>query len=221
MIYKLIDEPNIIKNNYYIYEDGKIWSNYLNNFMKPSKDKDGYLRINLSQGKRKKISYYRIATLVALYFIGLPPNDIVDPTVNHKDYNITNNHYTNLEWLSRKDNSRNNKYDKLGKTNSFYGKTHTEESKEKIRQKNIGKKYSQETNKKKGRKRTSIIVFQNGDRIYFETAKSLSEYLGIKSSHKILNKYGYFHKLINGYIFDTTVFDNNMIEKYIAKNNNK
>jgi len=43
--------------------------------------------------------------LVAIFFIGPPPVDLKDPTVNHIDGNITNNHFTNLEWMERGKNS--------------------------------------------------------------------------------------------------------------------
>lgn len=94
-----------IKNNmYFINEYGEIYSNYVNRKLKPSYDKDGYLRISLScnNGKRRE---FRLATLVLVTFVGLPPKDMIDPTVNHIDSNILNNHYSNLEWMERGENS--------------------------------------------------------------------------------------------------------------------
>lgn len=90
---------------YEIEEDGRIWSNYKKGYLNPSQDKDGYLRISLSSGTRNKKRYFRIANLVAIFFIGPPPVDLKDPTVNHIDGNITNNHFTNLEWMERGKNS--------------------------------------------------------------------------------------------------------------------
>jgi len=63
--------------------------------LKPSKDKDGYLRIGLSNGNRGDCTYYRINRLVAEYFITNPLNL---PQVNHIDGIRANNIYTNLEW---------------------------------------------------------------------------------------------------------------------------
>lgn len=90
---------------YEIEEDGRIWSNYKKGYLQPSQDKDGYLRIGLSSGIKNKKKYIRIANLVAFFFIGPPPSSIQDPTINHIDGNITNNHFSNLEWMERSKNS--------------------------------------------------------------------------------------------------------------------
>lgn len=97
---------NGVKPNLYeIEEDGRIWSNYKHDYIIPSKDKDGYLKVSLSGGDRHHKKYFRIATLVAINYIGEPPENLKDPTVNHIDGNILNNHYTNLEWVERGYNS--------------------------------------------------------------------------------------------------------------------
>lgn len=103
MVPILIDgvKPNL----YEIEEDGRIWSNYKHDYMTPSKDKDGYFKIKLSGGDRQHQKYFRIATLVAINYIGEPPKNLKDPTINHIDGNIQNNHYTNLEWVERGYNS--------------------------------------------------------------------------------------------------------------------
>lgn len=64
----------------------------------------GYVRINLKvndDGRRKR---FRIHRLVALTFIGQPPND--KPHINHKDGVKNNNHYSNLEWCSIIENNK-------------------------------------------------------------------------------------------------------------------
>lgn len=70
----------------------------------PVKDKNGYLKIGLSCGSRNNKCYVRIATLVAWHYIGVPEN-LLDPTVDHLDGNIENNHYSNLRWVERGYNS--------------------------------------------------------------------------------------------------------------------
>ena len=90
---------------YELEEDGRVWSNYKHGYLSPSKDKDGYLRIRLSGGDRQHKKDFRIGNLVALVFIGFPPEDMIDPTINHIDGNILNNHVSNLEWIERGINS--------------------------------------------------------------------------------------------------------------------
>ena len=103
---------NGVKDGLYeVYEDGRIWSNYKNDFLIPKEDRDGYLEVMLSGGSRNKRKFIRVHTVVAKHFIGEPPIYMLDPTVNHIDNNPKNNVYTNLEWMERCTNSsiRNNK----------------------------------------------------------------------------------------------------------------
>lgn len=72
------------------------------NKLKPTLMKIGYLSIAISLGNRKIIRRY-VHKLVAENFIGLIADGHV---VNHKDHNKLNNHVTNLEIISRKDNGR-------------------------------------------------------------------------------------------------------------------
>jgi hypothetical protein len=51
---KQITCNNIKKDLYLITSDGKIWSNYLKNFMSPRIDKDGYLTIGLRTEENKQ-----------------------------------------------------------------------------------------------------------------------------------------------------------------------
>lgn len=100
-----IKYKNVKEGLYEIDEYGNIYSNYKKGYLLPKKDKDGYLQLNLSGGSRDNKCYVRIATLVAWHYLGKPPDDMIDPTINHKDGDILNNHYLNLEWLERGENS--------------------------------------------------------------------------------------------------------------------
>jgi hypothetical protein len=62
--------------------------------LKPSVDKNGYLRVKLQHNKIKK--YISIHRLVAMAFI---PNPNKKPIVNHIDRDVKNNNVSNLEWV--------------------------------------------------------------------------------------------------------------------------
>lgn len=109
---------NGVKDGLYeVYEDGRIWSNYKNDFLVPKEDRDGYFEVMLSGGSRGKRKYIRVHTIVAKHFIGEPPSNMLDPTVNHIDNNPKNNIYTNLEWIERGKNSSIRKNKGVGEQN--------------------------------------------------------------------------------------------------------
>lgn len=112
LIYK-----NIKHGLYEIDEFGNVYSKYKNGFLKPKRDKDGYLLLALSGGKRGNSCFARVATLVIVTYIGLPEKNIKDPTVNHIDGNKLNNHYSNLEWIERSKNSSIRKNKGVGSKN--------------------------------------------------------------------------------------------------------
>ena len=97
--------PGVKEGIYKINPYGDIWSKKLQGLMKPQIDKDGYLRIKLSGGDKNHTTSISIAKLVMYNYGTLPPNNMKDPTINHIDGNIKNNHYSNLEWLERGINS--------------------------------------------------------------------------------------------------------------------
>lgn len=68
--------------------------------LKPDEHKFGYLRVELCKdGKKKK---YLLHRLVAAAFIDNPE---AKRTVNHIDSNRKNNHISNLEWCTHKENT--------------------------------------------------------------------------------------------------------------------
>ena len=96
---------------YTIYSNGKIYSNACKRFMKPKVDKDGYLEIKLNE-----ISY-RVHQIILRTFVGDPPKDMLDPTVDHIDGNRQNNNISNLRWLERGINSSLAKNKGIGEKN--------------------------------------------------------------------------------------------------------
>lgn len=70
--------------------------------------KQGYLMANLfKNGENKLITVHR---LVATAFL---PNPMNLPVINHRDENPSNNHVSNLEWTTQKENLR---YSNIGWT---------------------------------------------------------------------------------------------------------
>ena len=86
---------------YFVLSTGEVWSNHKGDMMKPYKNSDGYLIVDLREGYNRK--QVRVHRLVALAFLPNPDNL---ETVNHKDEDVTNNDLSNLEWMSVGDNVR-------------------------------------------------------------------------------------------------------------------
>jgi len=67
--------------------------------LKCNVNKRGYQYCNISI--KGKVSKVKIHILVAEAFV---EKSNLKNVVNHKDFNKTNNHYSNLEWLTQKEN---------------------------------------------------------------------------------------------------------------------
>lgn len=90
-VFKEIRYKDVIEGWYFIAPDGRVFNRY-GKKLTPFEDKDGYLRIYLStttkklNGKHKR-KEFGVSRLVAISFIGLPPDNMKDPTVDHVDGN--------------------------------------------------------------------------------------------------------------------------------------
>ena len=139
---------------YQISNYGRVWSVRSQKVLKPINGDHGYLVVNLynKYGKQKTEKIHR---LVALCFVDNPNNF---GCVNHIDENKLNNHYKNLEWCTL---SYNTWYSQHGEKNRFYGKTHTQDTKDKISQSRKGKKLTEEHKQK----------ISQGVKKYYDTGK--------------------------------------------------
>lgn len=81
--------------DYLVYEDGRVFSNKSNSFLKPRVTSSGYLFVNLH--RNKTVRSFKIHSLVASHFLQKPENANLY-SVRHIDGNILNNIVTNLEW---------------------------------------------------------------------------------------------------------------------------
>ena len=90
--------------NYYVSEDGKIFSNKSGKLkeMRSNVDTSKYKRLGIITNEGKK-RHYLVHRLVAICYL---PNPLGLPEVNHKDGDKLNNHYKNLEWVTREENQQ-------------------------------------------------------------------------------------------------------------------
>ena len=100
--------------SYEVSNYGRIVSSFIRGYriLKPQKDAMGYLHVRLykddeSLGRYKngvkKPKLEKVHRLVAKAFVEKPDTDQY-LEVNHKDSDKTNNHYSNLEWVTRSQN---------------------------------------------------------------------------------------------------------------------
>lgn len=85
---------------YAITSCGKVWSYRRKKFLKPAKNKKGYLLVGLRKDNKSKL--YQVHRLVAMAYLPNPNNL---PQVNHIDENKEHNWINNLEWCDAKYNN--------------------------------------------------------------------------------------------------------------------
>ena len=90
-----------LKFNYYVQDDGKIFSERTNKILSVQLDKDGYEKVQMmsTDGKRHRYSVHR---LVLENFN--PIENMNEFQVNHIDGNKRNNNLSNLEWVTCSEN---------------------------------------------------------------------------------------------------------------------
>ena len=107
----MLKQIEVFENIYSITREGRIWSHdrikisrkreykIKGQWRKLKKTNKGYLEINLF--KNGKPIFKRIHRLVAETYIPNPENK---PDINHLDGNKLNNHVSNLQWVTSKEN---------------------------------------------------------------------------------------------------------------------
>ena len=108
--------------NYLIYEDGRVYNQKYNRFLKPIKC-NSYLSYNLFNNNIK--TCHKIHRLIGIHYIPNPDNK---PCIDHIDRNRLNNDISNLRWVSYTENSNNKSKhtnNKSGHTNISYHITHS------------------------------------------------------------------------------------------------
>jgi hypothetical protein len=110
---------------YLVYDNGLIWSIRKKHYLKPGSD-GNYLTVILTSKNSIKL-VIKVHQLVALHYLGLCPSNM---EVNHKDLNKINNHYTNLEYVSHRDNIIHARSLKHWQSNRLLGYKHTLKTKQ-------------------------------------------------------------------------------------------
>lgn len=88
-------------SNYDVREDGRIWSKVRKKFLKPSKRRDGYLQVSLSDNEGEK----HIQLVHRVCWIAVNGREVPEGyELNHLDENKANNHISNLQLCTHKDN---------------------------------------------------------------------------------------------------------------------
>jgi hypothetical protein len=120
---KALALPNEVWNSVEGYEEyqvstmGNVKSFYngKEKILKPRKDKNGYLVVNLWKNGKGKT--YKVHRLVAEAFLPNPDNK---PQINHlSEFEKANNHYSNLSWVTPKENTNwGTRTERMAKTRS-------------------------------------------------------------------------------------------------------
>ena len=86
---------------YAVTSCGRVWSYKNKIFLKPFKNKNGYLQVTLSKNGEQKKKHYVHRLVMETYE---PCENMKDLQVNHKSEIKTDNSLNNLEWMTAKEN---------------------------------------------------------------------------------------------------------------------
>lgn len=171
---------------YHIYEDGVIYSVRKRRALSDrfnSTGKYGYLYVTLT-GHDKQLLTTAVHRIVAhhwLYPQPAPHIALGRYEVNHIDMDKTNNHYTNLEWITHSENMRKAMEMKSWKAGRNPGFKHSEETKHKQSLKKMKK----------------VLLFNDNQSIIYDSVEEFCKEQNTyrKKFNRIVNS----HKTINGF----------------------
>ena len=189
------EEADTYKGLYQVSNLGRVKRLYKDKerVLKPRFDKKGYVVVCLSKNNKSK--EYKVHRLVGLAFLG--DTYFENAQIDHINTIREDNNVNNLRWVSNSENCNNKLTRKhkseafSGENHPFYGKHHSDETKQKISKANKGRKYSDETKRKMGHKRDkhpqarAVMCITTGE--IFTTIEEGAEHYGIKSSSNITN----------------------------------
>lgn len=92
-----------LKFNYYVTDDGRVWSERTQKYLSPQYDKNGYIKVQMRSTDNKS-HRYSVHRLVLENF--KPVEGMENLQVNHIDGDKTNNALSNLEWTTCEENIR-------------------------------------------------------------------------------------------------------------------
>lgn len=110
-----MDDFKVIKDyeNYSINSEGKVFSIKFNRFLKPAKNSNGYLFVNLVNAQKIKKTH-SVHKLVMLHFGSPKPDE--NFIIDHIDGDKANSKIQNLQWITVKENTT-KYYDNFEKKN--------------------------------------------------------------------------------------------------------
>jgi len=166
------------ENLYKIYEDGSIWSERKHRFLKqyPNGITYRYMYVCLVGHDRQQLRT-GVHRIVAQHFIDSPSDGKTE--INHKDLNSVNNHWTNLEWVTHRENILHARSLKEWKPGRKPGFKHSEEIKRKMAEKKMKKVALISDNE--------MIKFNSIDQLCKETDMYYKKFYRLVNSHNTWN----------------------------------
>lgn len=160
--------------NYEVSNRGEVRKTATNHYLSQSKTHKGYCQVNIKSDSGKRKSCY-VHRLVAQAFVPNPQNK---PSVNHKDFDPSNNNIENLEWVTI---AENNLWSVDNVKKARAGIERTKETRRKISEKHIARHarpYPPYIYKKEYG--YEFRIARKGKRVYSKGCKTLEETIEYK-----------------------------------------